>query len=90
MNNSSTVIKSHRYAKKSDTPLYADRVANEPMSLLGLGNWVGVLEDLDGWYHVLCIQGEGWVKMEDVEARSPFNLHVHWEPGKPIEYVSAA
>jgi hypothetical protein len=45
---------------------------------------------MDGWVHVIGIQGEGWVKAENVETKSPFNLHVQWIPGKPIEYVNAA
>lgn len=85
------MIHSHLYTNKLDTPLYAEANGNsEPICLLGLNNWVGVLEKQDGWYRVLSIQSEGWIRHEDVEERSPFNLHIHWEPGKPIEYVSAA
>ncbi len=85
------MIQSHLYAKKAETPLFSKRGdSNEILCLLGIGNWVGVLENEEGWYHVLTIQGDGWVRAEDVEERSPFNLHVRWEPGKPIEYVSAA
>ena len=84
------MIQSHLYAKKAQTPLYTKRDGNELVCLLGSGNWVGVLENEEGWFHVLTIQGDGWVRIEDVEERSPFNLHVHWVPGKPIEYISAA
>lgn len=84
------MIQSHLYANKTETPLFAERGVNEQIAVLGIGNWVGVLDITEDWYHVLTIKGEGWVKKEDVEARSPFNLHVHWVPGKPIEYVSAA
>ncbi len=85
------MIQSHLYARKTETPLYAKRGDNlEPIHLLGLGNWVGVFEEQDGWYHVLTIQGEGWLRVDDVETRSPFNLHIYWEPGKPIQYVCAA
>jgi hypothetical protein len=85
------MIQSHLYAKKAETPLYEKRGDNNQLlGMLNLGNWVGVLENEEGWYHVLTIQGDGWVRVEDVEERSPMNLQVRWEPGKPIEYVNAA
>ncbi len=90
MSTDSIMIQSHLYANKPETPLFAERGINERIDVLASGNWVGVLAELDGWYNVLTILGEGWVKKEDVEARAPFNLHVHWEPGKPIQYVCAA
>ena len=85
------MIQSHLYTYKEVTNLYPERgEAANPMLILSKGMWLGELERLDGWVHVLGIQGDGWVKAEDVETRSPFNLHVHWSPGKPIEYVSTA
>ena len=85
------MIQSHLYTNKAETRLYADHNENgTPLSILGQGIWLGELERQDDWIHVLAIQGEGWVKAENVETRSPFNLHVQWIPGKPIEYVSSA
>ena len=85
------MIHSHLYTNKKDTPIYATAGGNgEPISYLGLNNWVGVLEKNGNWYHVLSILHQGWIHVDNVEERSPFNLHVHWEPGKPIEYVCAA
>jgi len=85
------MIQSHLYTNKAETGLYPDRIETEdPICVLSQGIWLGELEREDGWIHVLGIQGDGWVKAEDVETRSPFNLHVHWTPGKPIQYVSAA
>ena len=91
MKNNAAMIQSHLYAKKAETPLFANRGDLENIiCALGAGDWAGVLEESDGWLHVLTIQGDGWVRSEDVVQRSPFNLHIRWEPGKPIEYVSAA
>ena len=91
MKNPTVMIQSHLYTKKPQTHLYAVPTANaEPVSVLSQGNWVGVLESKDNWFRVLSIQGEGWVRSEDVEERSPFNLHVQWTPGQPIQYISAA
>ena len=85
------MISSHLYTNKKETPLFAQAENNgTPLCVLDLNNWVGVLEQKDGWYHVITVQCEGWVSVDDVEPRSPFNLHVRWEPGKPIEYVCAA
>ena len=85
------MIHSHLYTNKLETPLFADaNNTGKPKCILGLNNWVGVLEQKDGWYHVLTVQCEGWIQVENVEARSPFNLHVKWELGKPIQYVCAA
>ncbi len=84
------MIQSHLYTNKKETGLYQEKGEIEPMCILNQGIWLGELDRVDGWVHVLGIQGDGWVKAEDVETRSPFNLHVHWTPGKPIEYVSTA
>ncbi len=84
------MIHSHLYTNKSITPLFSKPGDIEPCRNLGPNSWVGVFDKLDGLYHVLTIKGEGWVHMEDVEERSPFNLHIRWEAGRPIEYVSAA
>ena len=85
------MIQSHLYTNKKETGFYPGKGETlDPICVLGQGIWLGELERLDGWVHVLSIQGDGWVKAEDVEPRSPFNLHVHWTPGKPIEYVSTA
>ena len=74
-----------------ETPLYSEFGGNgEPICKLGLNNWVGVLERKDNWYHVISIKSQGWISVDNVEERPPFTLHVQWEPGKPIEYVSAA
>ncbi|MEO5906694.1 MAG: hypothetical protein ABIQ11_08210 [Saprospiraceae bacterium] len=85
------MIQSHLYTNKPQTILYTDRsVTSSSVCVLNQGNWVGVLEAGDDWFRVLSIKGEGWVRAEDVEERSPFNLHVQWTPGQPIQYVSAA
>ena len=85
------MIQSHLYTNQPETPLYTEMGGQtEAIGVLGQGNWVGVLERHDEWCHVITIQGDGWVNINNLEERSPFNLHVHWEPGKPIEYVSAA
>jgi hypothetical protein len=85
------MIQSHLYTNKKETSLYSDkRMTADLICILGKGMWLGEIEREDGWIHVLGIQGDGWVKTEDVETRSPFNLHVHWTPGQPIEYVSTA
>lgn len=85
------MIQSHLYTIKPRTNLYTDcSVDSISVGELNQGNWVGVLEKKDNWFRVLSIQGEGWVRAEEVEERSPFNLHVQWTPGQPIQYVSAA
>lgn len=85
------MIQSHLYTNKAETAFYSERGGEDsPVCFLVQGTWLGELERTDGWIHVIGIQGEGWVKAENVETRSPFNLHVQWIPGKPIEYVNAA
>ncbi|HZV68142.1 MAG TPA: hypothetical protein VFG10_01310 [Saprospiraceae bacterium] len=85
------MIQSHLYTNKNATGLYHDRGESAaPVCVLGQGTWLGELERSGHWIHVISIQGEGWVRAEDTESRSPFNLHVQWTPGKPIEYVSSA
>ncbi|MDQ3015125.1 MAG: SH3 domain-containing protein [Bacteroidota bacterium] len=85
------MIQSHRYTNKAETILYANPSdLSSVITKLNQGNWLGVFELVNDWYKVLTIQGEGWVKAEDAEERSPFNLHVQWSPGNPIQYVSAA
>ena len=85
------MIQSHRYTNKTETSLYANPLdSSTVVAQLGQGNWLGVFELRDGWYRVLTIQGEGWIKTQDAEERSPFNLHIQWSPGSPISYVSAA
>ena len=91
MKRPSKMIQSHLYTNQVETAFYPDREGKvAPLCLLSHGTWLGELERMDGWVHVIGIQGEGWVKAENVETRSPFNLHVQWIPGKPIEYVNAA
>ena len=84
------MIKEHVYAKKSDTRLYEEPVEEKAAFLLSKGDWLGILSRKDKWLHVLSSQGEGWVRQEDVEKRSPFLLHISWSPGKPIQYISAS
>ncbi len=85
------MIQSHLYTRKNETGLYsALEEGSTPLCVLAQGTWLGELDRANDWIHVVGIQGEGWVKAEDVETRSPFNLHVRWTPGKPIEYVSTA
>jgi hypothetical protein len=84
------MIQSHRYTRNADTSLYSDKIeSSNIINRLSKGDWVGVLEKIDGWFRVLCIQGEGWVRSDDVEERSPFNLHVQWTPEGVIKYVAA-
>lgn len=91
MGKTTNMINSHLYTNKLETPLFSEHGGSgEPVCLLGLNNWVGVLQRLGNWYHVITIHSEGWINVNDVEERSPLNLHVRWEPGKPIEYVNAA
>jgi hypothetical protein len=85
------MIQSHLYTNKKETGLFAEVGASgKPVCFLDQGIWLGELDRKDDWIHVIGIQGDGWVRVEDVETRSPFNLHIHWTPGKPIEYVSTA
>lgn len=85
------MIQSHLYTNKKETGLFTEPgVTLEQVCLLDKGTWLGELDREDGWIHVICIRGDGWVRIENVETRSPFNLHVQWTPGKPIEYVSTA
>ena len=85
------MINSHLFTNKLQTPLYQEvGGGDKPICYLGLNNWVGVIEKKEDWYHVVSNRTEGWINVNDVEERSPFNLHVRWEPGKPIEYVCAA
>ena len=66
----SAMIQSHLYTNKPQTTVYTENsVTSASISVLGQGNWVGVLEKLDNWFRVLSIQGEGWVKAEDVEEK---------------------
>ncbi len=85
------MIQSHLYTNKKETGLFAEPGATiNPICFLDKGTWLGELDRADGWIQVVGIRGDGWVRIENVEARSPFNLHVQWTPGKPIEYVSTA
>ena len=86
----SVMIHHHLYTNKLETPLYAEFGGEgTPLLTLGINNWVGVIEKKDDWYRVVTIHSEGWINVRDVEERSPFNLHVRWEPGKPIQYIAA-
>lgn len=84
------MIHSHLYARNADTPLFAAKEHSDPSCLLSKGTWLGVVDKTEGWYKVIGIQCEGWVRTEDVEPLSPFNLHVQWKPGEPIQYVGTA
>ncbi|MEO6132842.1 MAG: hypothetical protein ABIQ02_13415 [Saprospiraceae bacterium] len=85
------MIHKHLYTHTKETGLYPDGGESvQPVCVLSQGTWLGEIERANGWIHVISIQGEGWVKKEDVETRSPFNLHARFSPGKPIEYVSTA
>ncbi len=85
------MIQSHRYTNKTGACLYANPLEDATiLAQLDQGNWLGIFELRDGWYRVLTIQGEGWIKSQDAEERSPFNLHIQWSPGTLISYVCAA
>lgn len=84
------MIQSHLYTNKKETGLYPIRgESDNPVCLLNLGTWLGELDRVDEWIHVVGIRGDGWVKAEDVSSIAPFNLHAQWT-GKTVEYVSSA
>ena len=84
------MIQSHRYTRNSETRLFKENSeAAETLTLLSKGDWTGILESMDGWFRVLTILGEGWVRAQDVEERSPFALHAQWAPGGILKYVAA-
>jgi hypothetical protein len=75
---------------KAETPVYRlPAQSGNPVNILHLGNWVGVIERRNEWVHVIGIHCEGWVRAEDLEERPPLTLHALWSPGKPVEYVSS-
>ncbi len=85
------MIQSHLYTNQKETGLFSEPGAMvNVLCYLDQGTWLGELDRKDGWVHVIGIRGDGWVRVSDVETRSPFNLHIHFTPGKPIEYVSTA
>ena len=85
------MIQSHLYTRLEETPVF-DKPADggQMLTMLGQGNWVGVIKRLGEWIRILSVRGEGWVKAEHVEDRPPFQLHVQWSEGDNISYVSSA
>ncbi len=85
------MIQSHLYTRLEETPVYDQPVdGGRTLTLLGQGNWVGVIRRLGEWIRVLSVRGEGWVRAEHVEARPPFQLHVLLSEGDNISYVNSS
>lgn len=69
------------------TRVYSDpRDEAMPVFILHQGNWMGTIDILGEWIKVLSIHGEGWVKLEDVESRSPGDLHIVLSGGSTVNY----
>ncbi len=84
------MIQSHLYARLTETPVFEKPMDDgKPSRLLHKGNWLGVMERMGEWIHVIGIQFEGWVRAMDVEERNPMNLHINYVPGREVEYISS-
>ena len=66
-------VKFHRYAKQNGTAVYADPIG-EVIDILPANSWIGVLSEIDGWYHVITTQSDGWVRVEDCASGLHFTL----------------
>lgn len=85
------MIQSHLIASKASTPVYQHPSVDDlPVAMVAKGSWLGVMERVGDWIHVIGIECEGWVMKSDVEALPPMGLHAVWTHGKPIEYVHLA
>jgi hypothetical protein len=85
------MIHKHLIARWPQTPVYlSPEQQSAPQWYVARGSWLGVLDDQGEWIHVIAVDGEGWVRKDDVESLPPMKLHVVWSPGEPIHYVSAA
>lgn len=85
------MIHAHVIAKSPATPMYQapDMSSGSTCSVIQ-GAWLGVLEDIGEWIHVISSHCEGWVKKDQVTNLSPMQLHIMYSPGKPIEYIAVA
>ena len=83
------MIRSHLIATKALTTIF-NAPAGESTTTCDIqrGAWLGVLDRLGDWIHVISTQCEGWVRREDVEELQPMELRIQYSPGKPIEYVA--
>ena len=66
-------VKTHKYAVKGGASLYGD-VGGELIAQLEGGSWLGVVEERDGWYHVISAQHDGWVQKDAAIDARPFTL----------------
>ena len=84
------MIRSHLIATKALTTIFKTP-AIESITTCDIqrGAWLGVLDRLGDWVHVITTQCEGWVRREDVEELQPMELRIQYSPGKPIEYVAS-
>jgi SH3-like domain-containing protein len=83
------MIHTHLYARNSGTKVFGHFVdTGIPVFMLEKGSWVGVIERHENWIKVISIDGEGWVRAEELENRPPFQLHVCWSSNGPKAYVN--
>jgi hypothetical protein len=84
------MIQSHLYVKRSNSPLYPSPEGHErPAMFLDRGHWVGVLETLGDWVKVTGVYFIGWMKVDALEPRPPFDLHIHQRNPNTIQYVNS-
>ena len=72
------MVQSHVYTRQSGIcirvfPSCQSRIVHT----LEKGDWLGVVRKEEGWLYVIGFTFQGWVAEEDVESKSPFNLHAH-------------
>jgi hypothetical protein len=82
------MIRSHLIATKALTTIFKSP-AGEAATTCNIqrGSWLGVIDRIGDWIHVISTTCEGWVRKEDVAELNPMDLHIQYSPGKPIEYV---
>jgi hypothetical protein len=83
------MIRTHLIATKALTNIFIAPTGEAPATCsIRQGSWMGVLDKIGDWVHVITTQCEGWVRREDVEELNSMGLHIHYSPGQPIEYVA--
>lgn len=83
------MIKSHLYVKYADAPVFKQpEESSAPQRRLRRGNWVGVIENVGDWVKVVGVYFTGWVRAEQLEAKPPFDLHIHQSETEATQYIN--
>ena len=81
-----TTVRMHLLSNKDNIPIYKDKTFKVVLGYLSKGEWMGLVDEDDRFFCVVCTNCIGWVRREDCEEGNPVNLHSSYQNGE-VKYL---